>query len=59
MKKTYNNPQTKVILVATHQMVCQSAGVPNPTVHNSTVSNIEDLQSRQGGSSLWDDDDEE
>ena len=58
MKKTYQKPATAIVRVATHRMVCTSPRQMTQSVSNETVSDINDLQSRQGGSSLWGDDEE-
>ena len=57
MKKTYQKPATAIVRVATNRMVCTSPRQMQ-IVSNETVSDINDLQSRQGGSSLWDDDED-
>jgi hypothetical protein len=51
MKKTYNTPQTKVVVLQTQRMIAESMGI-----HNETKSFSNSL-SREGRSD-WDDDEE-
>lgn len=52
MKKTYQNPEIKIVKVQTAQIMAASPGYGGST--NETEGNL----SRRGGS-LWDDEDED
>ena len=55
MKKTYQNPEIKVVKVQTAQMIAASTEVGVGSNYDPETSGA--IQSRRGGS-LWDDDDE-
>ena len=52
MKKTYQNPEIRIVKVQTAQMLANSLGVQGDAQGSTMLS-------RQHGGSLWDDDDDE
>ena len=56
MKKTYINPETSILLLATHSIVCASVENFDSTLNDEETINTEKMLSRRR--TVWDDEEE-